>query len=110
MTGYLPWVLLVLACPLMMFFMMRGMGGGKNMDRDLRQKDTDDGVQRPDHNQSTSARSQSGPANDRDGDRIAQLEREVAELRAAREHPPGSNPRSRRWAQRPQRRRHPRRA
>ncbi len=94
MTAYLPWLLLLLACPLMMFFMMRGMGGGKNMDRDMRHQNTDDRVQRPDHNQSASAQSETEPAEDRD--RIAQLEREVADLRAAREHLPGSNPTSRR--------------
>lgn len=92
MTAYLPWLLL--ACPLMMIFMMRGMGGGKNMDRDMRHKNTDDRLQRPDHDQSASARSETGPAEDRD--RVAQLEREVADLRATREHPPGSNPTSRR--------------
>jgi hypothetical protein len=77
-----------------MFFMMRGMGGGENMDRDMGHKNPGVRVQRPDHNQSASAQSETGPAEDRD--RIAQLKREVADLRAAREHPPGSNPTSRR--------------
>jgi hypothetical protein len=94
MTAYLPWLLLLLACPLMMFFMMRGMGGGRNMDGDMAHQNTDDRVPRPDHKHSATAQSETGPAQDRD--RIAQLEREVADLRAAREHPPGSNPTSRR--------------
>ncbi|MEO8749260.1 MAG: DUF2933 domain-containing protein, partial [Allobranchiibius sp.] len=32
MTSYLPWLLLVVTCPLMMFVMMRRMGGGKDAD------------------------------------------------------------------------------
>ena len=56
---------LVLACPLMMVFMMRGMGGSHKQDSDheLQHGDRD-------------------PASDV---RLAQLEREVAELRAAKD-------------------------
>jgi hypothetical protein len=39
MQNLWPW-LFVLACPLMMFFMMRGMhGGGQNMNQDARGQD-----------------------------------------------------------------------
>ncbi len=96
MTAYLPWLLLLLACPLMMVFMMRGMGGSKNMDRDTRHKNTEGHVQRTERNQSASVQSEAGPADERDGERIAHLEREVATLRAALEHPPASNPTGRR--------------
>lgn len=94
MTAYLPWLLLV--CPLMMIFMMRGTGGSKNTDRDTRHKNTDGRVQRANRNQWASAQSGIGPADERDGKRLVQLEREVADLRATLEHPPGSNPTSRR--------------
>lgn len=90
MTRYLPW-LLVVACPLMMFFMMRGMGGGKNTDQDMPVKKTDDRDERSDLDHSASTTS----AEDRA--RIAHLERENADLRAARDHPSGSTRTNRRW-------------
>ena len=57
-------LLIVLACPLMMIFMMRGMHGG----------DSDDQQHKPDRQ----ARSPYDPTSE---DRIAELEREVAALR-----------------------------
>lgn len=95
MTGYLPWLLLLLACPLMMFFMMRGMSGGKNSGRDVPDKNTDDSYWRPEPHQPASTPSSTEPAQDRA--RIADLERENADLRAARDHPSGSSPTDRRW-------------
>ena len=63
MRNLLP-LLIILACPLMMIFMMRGMHGGVN----------DDQQHKPDHQ----ARSPYDPTSE---DRIAELEREVAALR-----------------------------
>jgi hypothetical protein len=72
MQTYLP-LLILLACPLMMIFMMRGMTSGH------------DSGPRSDH-----------PANagkpDARDERLAELEREVAELRAARDHTRTSRP------------------
>lgn len=96
MTAYLPWLLLLLACPLMMIVMMRSMGGGKNTDRTTRQANSTGRVQHPDGTLSGSAQSETGAGDDRNGERIAHLEREVADLRAAREHPPGRHPTPRR--------------
>ena len=63
MRNLLP-LLIILACPLMMIFMMRGMHGGHG----------DDQQNTPDHQ----ARSPYDPTSE---DRIAELEREVAVLR-----------------------------
>lgn len=65
MTTYWPWLLIVLACPLMMMFMMRGMGR------------TDRGGVPPD--------SGSMPTVNAEQARITQLEHEVAELREQRD-------------------------
>ncbi len=59
--GNLWLLMIVLACPLMMIFMMRGMGGGAKTDQDHAK-----GQVQPDAGAEL---------------RIAQLEREVAELR-----------------------------
>jgi len=77
MAAYLPW-LIILACPLMMMFMMRGMGGGKGR-RDPPGKETGGQALTPD--QQT---------------RIEQLEIEVGELRAVGRRRTGGNPASRR--------------
>ena len=65
------WFLLVLACPLMMIFMMRGMHGG-GQDRSTETK--------PQQNFAVPQ----GQLDSRD-ERLAELEREVAELRAGRD-------------------------
>jgi hypothetical protein len=69
-------VLLIVVCPLMMFFMMRGMGGMRGMhgghDDDARTFGPNDPSQ------------VAVPADRRDA-RLAELEREVAELRAFRD-------------------------
>jgi len=59
MTALLP-LLIVLACPLMMIFMMRGMHGGQK---------------------TAETTGHDGALNDPQGARIADLERQVAELR-----------------------------
>lgn len=70
------WLLLILlACPLMMVFMMRGMGGGATTDKD--------------------PVNESQPVGDQDI-RIAQLEREVAELRGVSLRKADNNPARRR--------------
>jgi hypothetical protein len=67
--GYL-WFLFILACPIIMFFMMRGMmGGGHDMG-------ADDQVRRRDRQP---LRAEIGS-----DQRILDLERQVAELRAER--------------------------
>jgi len=58
-------LLIVLACPLMMMFMMRGMGGGAKKDAD--------------HAKGTAPETAQPMGTEQA--RIAQLEREVAELR-----------------------------
>ena len=72
MRSYLPWLLL-LACPLMMVFMMRGMGGtrrGNDMGAEHREPSQD----------------QQRPGDDADASqRILDLERQVAQLRAERD-------------------------
>ncbi len=74
MFSYLPW-LLILACPLMMLWMMRGMGSSTKKDA-------------PTNNFAGTARGDQVRATGVDaGDsaaRIAELEREVAELRGGR--------------------------
>ncbi len=77
MFAYLPW-LFFLACPLMMIFMMRGMGSGKTRS-DPPGKETGGQALTPD--QQT---------------RIAQLETEVAELRASGTRRADDNPPARR--------------
>ena len=62
-------LLLILACPLMMIFMMRGMHGG----RDTGAEDKD-----PRHD------AQAPPVDQRADQRILDLERQVAELRTER--------------------------
>jgi hypothetical protein len=69
MGNYLP-LLLILACPLMMIFMMRGMHGG----HDMGAEDKDPGQD-----------GQAPPVDPRADKRIIELERQVAELRAARD-------------------------
>jgi hypothetical protein len=69
MGNYLP-LLIILACPLMMVFMMRGMHGGHDMGAEDKDPRHDGQAPRVD------------PSADR---RILDLERQVAELRAARD-------------------------
>ena len=68
-------LLLLLACPLMMIFMMRGMHGGRD------RSDTGHDAQ-ADHHEVHSPDGQPPDA------RVAQLEREVASLRAVQGGPP----------------------
>ncbi len=105
MITYLPWLLLLvrpvmmivprLARPVMLLT-RRGMGGGKDTDRDMRAENAGDRVRRSDDDGWASAQPGIVPVGDRVGDRIAQLEREVADLRAARDDQPGFNPTGRR--------------
>ncbi len=69
MGNYLP-LLLILACPLMMVFMMRGMHGGHDVG-------TEDKEPRHD--------GQATPVDLHADQRILDLERQVAELRAERD-------------------------
>ncbi len=69
MGNYLP-LLIILACPLMMIFMMRGMHGGRDMGAQDRNPRHDGQAPRVD------------PPDDQ---RILDLERQVAELRAERD-------------------------
>jgi hypothetical protein len=72
MENWLP-LLILLACPLMMLFMMRGMSHGHG------------GGHAPEH--------QLNPTEDDDRDvRLAELEREVATLRAGTQRPPANAP------------------
>ncbi|WP_156870360.1 DUF2933 domain-containing protein [Sporichthya polymorpha] len=64
MQNLLPWLIL-LACPLMMIFLMRGMGGGKGHSGHMAPSD---------------ARRETDDERDR---RIADLEREIVSLRKA---------------------------
>ena len=74
MGNYLP-LLIILACPLMMIFMMRGMHGGHDM-----------GAQDKDPGHDGQA-----PRVDLHADqRIIDLERQVAELRAERDRTEGA--------------------
>ncbi len=76
MSAYLPW-LLILACPLMMMWMMRGMGRSGNKSAPIDNvADAVRGVQAP----------APGAGPDESEARIAELEREVAELRGGRVH------------------------
>ena len=73
MGNYLP-LLLILACPLMMVFMMRGMHGGHDMgveDKDPRHDGHAPLIDLP------------------DDQRIIDLQRQVAELRAERDRAEG---------------------
>ena len=76
MGNWLP-LLILLACPLMMFFMMKGMNGGHS-----------------DGSGTGTQRESSAPATEPDprDKRLAALEREVAGLRASRDHTQGSRP------------------
>lgn len=68
-AGYLPLLLILVACPLMMILMMRGMNGGHGMGKDQ------------DPHRKTRA-----PGTDLRADqRIRDLERRVAELQAERD-------------------------
>jgi hypothetical protein len=105
MITYLPWLLLLVRPVMMivprlvrpvMLLTRRGRGGGKNTDRDMCAESAGDRVRRSDDDGWASAQPGIVPAGDRVGDRIAQLEREVADLRAAQDHPPGFNPTGRR--------------
>lgn len=80
------WVflLILLACPLMMMFMMRGMGGGH--------KGHQHGAATP----AETVRPTSGEPVGGDQARIAQLEHEVAQLRELRGAETGDDPRGRR--------------
>lgn len=85
MIRYLPWLFL-LACPLMMVFMMRSMGGGgRTMGHGMRRNGRD-GV--PLDSGVETAPDAMPPMGDEQA-RIAQLEHEVARLRAVRDHTPG---------------------
>lgn len=72
MPSWFPLLFLLLACPLMMIFMMRGAHGGH-----------DDATAHTSGHPHEEAVSGSESPNARD-ERLAELEREVAELRAAR--------------------------
>lgn len=76
MSNYL-FLLLLLACPLMMVFMMRGMHGGNDA-----------------HAGHTMGQHPSDPSTrwDARDDRLAELEREVSQLRAERDRH-GTDPR-----------------
>jgi uncharacterized protein YceH (UPF0502 family) len=70
MGNYLPLLIIFLACPLMMVFMMRGMHGGHDMAAENKDPRRDG----------------QAPVVDPRGDqRILDLERQVAELRAERD-------------------------
>jgi hypothetical protein len=71
------YLLLLIICPLAMFFMMRNMGG---MGTPRGGKNATPGDQTPTYPERIDS-----PADSRDA-RLAELEREVAELRAARDH------------------------
>ena len=75
MINLLPYLFL-LVCPVMMFFMMRGMHGGHGG------HDATDQAQQPERPAVTGARD----------DRLAELEREVATLRADRDHSEANRP------------------
>jgi hypothetical protein len=74
MSAYLPW-LFIFACPLMMMWMMRGMGRSGN--KNAPPNNSADIVSGDRVAGSTAEADDSGA-------RIAELEREVAELRAGR--------------------------
>jgi hypothetical protein len=69
MGNYLP-LLFILACPLMMVFMMRGMHGGHDMGAEFKDPRSD---------------GQAPVVDPRADQRILDLERQVAELRAERD-------------------------
>ncbi len=83
MQNLWPW-LFVLACPLMMIFMMRGMHGtGQNTNQNARGQDRGHTAEVP----------PDAASHDPDREvRIAQLEREVAELRASGDRTRQSQP------------------
>lgn len=86
MIAYWPW-LLFLACPLMMMVMMRGMGRGDGSPR------------RTGRNAPTPGREPARPTAARpltadEQTRIAQLERDLAQLRAGGDPTPGDTPTS----------------
>jgi len=86
MIAYWPW-LLFLACPLMMMFMMRGMGRG---DGSTRRTGRDAPMPGGEPARPTAAR----PLTAEERTRIAQLERDLAQLRAGGDATPGDTPTS----------------
>jgi hypothetical protein len=86
MTAYWPW-LLFLACPLMMMFMMRGMGRGDGATRR-----TGRGAPLPGGELARPAATR--PLTAEEQTRIAQLERDLAQLRAGGNPTRGDTPTS----------------
>ncbi|MDP9092635.1 MAG: DUF2933 domain-containing protein [Actinomycetota bacterium] len=86
MIAYWPW-LLFLACPLMMMFMMRGMGRG---DGGTHRTGRDALMPGGELARPTAAR----PLTAEEQTRIAQLERDLAQLLAGGDRTPGDTPTS----------------
>jgi len=86
MIAYWPW-LLVLACPLMMMFMMRGMGRG---DGGTRRAGRDTLLPGQGHGRPPAAR----PLTAEEQRRIAQLEHDLAQIRTGGEPAPDDTPTS----------------
>ncbi len=80
MGNYLP-LLFILACPLMMIFMMRGMHGGHDMGAS---------DQEPSHDEESNRNHRDAVRADQ---RIVDLERQVAQLRAQRDNTEGTKSR-----------------
>jgi hypothetical protein len=85
-AAYLPW-LIILVCPLMMLFMMRGMGGGK-ASRDTQGNGANGMALTPER---AEGQLTGNAASVGQQARIEQLEAEVAELRAAGKRSPGGS-------------------
>jgi hypothetical protein len=88
MIAYWPW-LLFLACPLMMVFMMRGMGRG---DGGPRRAGRDASPPGGESDRPPAAR----PLTAEEQTRIAQLEHDLAQLRAGGDPAPGDTPTNKR--------------
>jgi hypothetical protein len=86
MIAYWPW-LLFLACPLMMMFMMRGMGRN---DSGTRRTGRDTAIPGGEPARPKAAR----PLTAEEQTHIAQLERDLAQLRAGGDPTPGDTPTS----------------